>query len=173
MREEVIVVTVFPHPHRLHLHRPHVNPWLVAVVGLAAALIGLGAWVVVDHYTGSSSTEQATTLIDEFSAASSRNDGPAVGALFTSDAVMSLSDATFTGPQEIADEVALTPGLSIERIAPVSVSGEYATTLISYWADGGAVASPMLSVAQMKDGKIARLWTFAFGVTKPFTSVAD
>ena len=39
--------TAYP-PHT-HLHRPHLSIWLIAVVALAAALIGLASWVIVDQ----------------------------------------------------------------------------------------------------------------------------
>lgn len=37
--------------HRaLHVRRPHINLWLAAVVGLSAALVGLGSWALVDQF---------------------------------------------------------------------------------------------------------------------------
>jgi len=45
-RKGVILVSTYaPETHR---HRVHVNPWLVAVIVLAAALVALGAWVLID-----------------------------------------------------------------------------------------------------------------------------
>ena len=74
------------YPHRIHVHRPHVNWPLVAIVGLAAALIGLGSWVLVDRYAGGGgATQDATTLIDRFNAAVSANDAKAASALLTFD----------------------------------------------------------------------------------------
>ncbi len=37
------------HAPRTHARRPHANPWVVAVVALAAALVGLSAWVIIDR----------------------------------------------------------------------------------------------------------------------------
>lgn len=51
-------MSTMSHLPQAHVHRPRVNPWLVAVVALAAALVGLGAWVIVDH-TGSATAPPA------------------------------------------------------------------------------------------------------------------
>ena len=65
-----------------HVRRPHANLWLVAVVALAAALMALGAWVVVDRYAGAGGvTQDATALIDDFNAAINAGDADAIGAL--------------------------------------------------------------------------------------------
>jgi hypothetical protein len=37
------------YPPHAHLHRLHLSVWLIAVVALAAALIGLASWVIVDQ----------------------------------------------------------------------------------------------------------------------------
>lgn len=159
------------YPHRIHVHRPHINGWLVTVVGLAAALIALGSWVLVDRYTGGGgATQDATTLIDNFNAAGSANDRKAAAALLTSNAVMWTNGTTITGAKAIANEIATTPGLHVERTAPVTVNGDFASTLVNFSALGGAIKGPMVNVFQLKDGKIFRMWLFALGVTPPFTN---
>jgi hypothetical protein len=167
-------MTSYPHPHRAHLHWPRVNLWLVAVVVLAAALIGLGAWVLVDRYTGgSTATENATSLIDNFNAAISRNDGKAIAALLTSDAVFFQRGSSLSGANAIAKLIAGHAGAkSVTRIAPVSVNGEYATTFIHFRGLGGVEDWPQLEVFQIKDGKIARIWGFLLGETPPFENIA-
>ena len=30
-----------------HVRRPHINPWLVAVIGLSIVVVALGAWTLV------------------------------------------------------------------------------------------------------------------------------
>lgn len=154
-------------------HRAHVNPWLVAVIGLAAALVALGAWVLVDRYTGGdTATQDATTLIDDFSAASSARDGTAAAALLTSDAVLwQTGETVATGKEEIANLISGQAGLSVERIAPVTINGDYATTFVRFSA-AGLPTVPMLSVYQIKDGKIARIWAFKLGTTAPFDTAA-
>lgn len=164
--------TIYAPP--VHTHRPHVNVWLVAVIGLAAALVALGAWVLVDRSTGGdSATQDATTLIDEFSAASSANDGEAAAALLTSDAVLWSNGNTISGRTAIADEIATTTGLRVERTAPVTVEGEFASTFNSFSAPAaGVTEAPIISVYQLKNGKIFGLWDFAIGVTPPLNSTA-
>jgi hypothetical protein len=167
-------MTACPHPHRAHLHRPHVNLWLGAVVVLAAALIGLAAWVLVDRYTGgSTATENAASLIDNFNAAVNRNDGKAVAALLTSHAVLYQRGNSVAGANTIGKVITTQAGTkNLERIAPVAVNGEYATTFIHFWALGGIEDWPQLQVFQIKDGKIARIWGFLLGETPPFENIA-
>lgn len=165
-------MTTYPHQHELHLHRPHVNPRLVAAVGLAAALIGLSAWALVDRYAGSSSaTENATALIDEFNAASSHGDSKAIAALFTGNAVLYQNGDSLAGAKAIGKMIASQPGLDVKRIAPVSVSGKYATTFIHFSSLGGLVRSLQLSAFMLEDGKIARAWGFRIGLTPPFNDL--
>ena len=158
----------------VHEHRAHVNRWLVAVVGLAAALVALGTWLLVDRYTGGdTATQDATTLIDGFGAASSAHDGEAAAALLTSDAVLWSNGTTISGRQAIADEIATTPGMRVERTAPVTVEGEFASTFSTFSVPvAGVDRAPMITVYQLKDGKIFRLWDFALGVTPPLDSAA-
>lgn len=156
----------------VHAHRPHVNIWLVAVLGLAAALVALGTWVLVDRYTGGdAATQDATTLIDEFGAASSASDGKAAAALLTSDAVLWSNGNTISGRKAIVTEIETTPGLRVERTAPVTVEGEFASTFSTFTVGAaGITEAPMATVYQLKNGKIFRLWDFALGVTPPFDS---
>ena len=39
------------HASERHEQRPHLDLWLVAVVGLVAALVALGSWVLIDRTT--------------------------------------------------------------------------------------------------------------------------
>ncbi len=168
-------MTIYPQPqlHRLHLHRPHVSLWPVAVVGLAAALIGLGTWVLVDHYAGGSSTTQdATRLVDKWAAAWSSHNAPAVASLYTKDGVLSHSTGGRTvGSQAIADLVPFetTIHLQVERIAPVTVTGDFASTFVRVSQSG--LPATWLVVFQLKEGKILREWHLALGVTPPLDNI--
>lgn len=166
------MIQVTTYPHRIHVGRPHLSLWFV-VAALAAALVGLGAWVLVDRYVGGGgATQDATSLIDRFNAAAT-NDGAAVSALLTSDAVLWSAETPIVGAKAIANQIANTPGLLIERVAPVTVKGNFATTFIRFSAVGGAIKNaPMLMVTELKDGKIFRIWTFALGETTPFNNTA-
>jgi predicted SnoaL-like aldol condensation-catalyzing enzyme len=155
------------------VHRLHINLWLVAVVGLAAGLVALGSWVLVDRY-GGGATHDATTLIDDVTAAWTAGNAQAVGALYTTDAVYVGADGTrFTGKTAITNAVPLAraSGVTVERIAPVTVNGDFATTFVRY-ADnttGGPVT--IVDVFQLKDGKILRQWDAGvLGETAPFTN---
>jgi ketosteroid isomerase-like protein len=159
-RKEVIVVST-TYTHGVHVRRPHVNLWLVAVIGLAAALVALGAWVLVDRYTGPE--HDATTLIDDFNAALSAGDADAVAALITNDFVMRSLGETLT-----ADQFLGVGSVAAERIAPVTVEGDFATTYVTV----SEVANPIVSVYQLEDGKIFRLWGFELGSTPPFDNAA-
>lgn len=161
------------YPHRIHVHRPHINWPLVAIVGLAAAFVGLGSWVLVDRYAGGGgATQDATTLIDKFNVAVSRSDEKAMADLLTSDAVLLQSDSTLTGGKAIANMIATHGSQTLDRITPVVVNGEYATTFVHFTSLGGVMDRPQLEVFQIKDGKLARIWGFAFGENAPFHNIA-
>lgn len=162
------------YPHRAHVGGPHVDFWVAAAVLSAAAFVGLGAWVLVDRYAGgSAATHDATALIDKFDAAASANDARAAGALLTFDVeVWMPSGSKIVGPKGFAT-YALGPGLLVERVAPVTVKGDFATTYVKFTAGGGAIkAAPMIMTIQMKEGKIFRIWMFRLGVTAPFDNTA-
>lgn len=159
------------YPHRLHWHRPHINPWLVAVIGLAAALIGLGAWVIVDRTSGGggTATSDATALIDKWLVTANGNDAKAISALLTSDAGFFQRGDSVTGANAIAKAIATQGGgKAITRIAPVTVNGDYATTFIHFYIPGVMEDWPQLEVFKFRDGKIAGIWGFLLGETDPF-----
>ena len=158
------------YPHRIHLRRPHVNRWLVAAVVFAAAFAGLGAWVLVDRNTGSGATHDATTLIDKFNAAASANDAKAASALLTFDVeVWMPSGSKIVGPKGFAT-YALGPGLYVQRTAPVTVEGDFATTFAEYRTAESGGLGKLLTVYQLREGKILREWIFELGTTKPFAN---
>ena len=45
--------------HGVHLWQPHLNRWLMLAIVVVAALVGAGAWALVNHYTGG--TTETTT----------------------------------------------------------------------------------------------------------------
>ena len=162
------------HVPPVHAHRWHFDPWQVAVVVLAAALVALAAWVVIDNYTGGdSATSDATALIDDFSAAASANDGATAMTMMTDDAVLWSNGDVITGKEAWADAIDTTPTLTLERIAPVSVEGEYATTFARYGVPGAALEpATFVMVYQLRDGKVARQWAFLPGVSEPMDNIA-
>jgi hypothetical protein len=163
------------HAPPVHAHRLHFDPWHVAVVVLAAALVALAAWVVIDNVTGGdSATEDATALIDDFNAAAMANDGAKAMTMMTSDAVLWSNGDVISGAQAWADAIDTTPTLTLDRLAPVTVEGDYATTFVNYGVPGvGLGPTPSVFVYQLRDGKIAKAWTFVIGVTPPLDTVAQ
>jgi len=149
---------------------PHVNLWLVAVVVLAASLIGLGAWVLVDRYTGGGgATHDATTLVDQSNTAISNGDAAALTSLYTPDGVITRDDGGVTaGAKEISGLVPMTKMVNYKvwRVAPVSVEGNFATTFLQYTSTTGEGTDT--AVYQFKEGRILRMWFFKLGTTPPF-----
>lgn len=92
-----------------HVGRPHINLWLVAVVALTAALVALGAWVLIDQTRSSSAqglaSSEVTTMLDGWLAAENRYDARAMAAFFAQDAVMEEHDPM------VPDGVLVTKGL--------------------------------------------------------------
>ena len=163
------MTTYTPHAH---VRLPHVSLWLVAVVGLAAALIGLGAWVLVDRYTGGGgATHDATTLINKVNAAWNTGDGKAAATLFTNNAVIESMGDTMVGPKAIGQAMVGAHAMQfhVERVAPVTVNGDFATSWFKI-TGVGIDRYPVLTVFQLKDGKILRQWGFGVGLTLPFTN---
>jgi uncharacterized protein (TIGR02246 family) len=148
-------------------HQSHVNLWLVAVIGLVAALVALGSWVLIDRYTGPE--HDATTLIDDLNAAWSAGDAEAVATFFAPDAVMTRDDGQQTvGVDAISGLVPLTDAsdFQVERVAPVTVEGDFATTFMKYTSV--SAGGTEVGVFQLEEGKILRYWFFQLGATPPF-----
>jgi ketosteroid isomerase-like protein len=152
------------HPHRLHL-----NPGYVAVVILAAAVVGLAAWLVVDNVTGgNSATQDATAVIDDFNTAVTAQDGTTAMTMMTPEVIAWVDGSVVGGANMWASKISSTPTLTVERIAPVSVEGDYATTFAGFSVPAqGQEPTTFLMVYQLRDGKIARLWQFLPGQSVP------
>jgi hypothetical protein len=102
-----------------------------------------------------------------------RNDAKAIAARLTTHAVLYQRGDSVAGANTIGKVIAGQAGTkNLERIAPVAVNGEYATTLIHFSAIGGAEDWPQLQVFQIKEGKIARILGFLLGETPPFENIA-
>lgn len=147
-------------------HR-HLTTALWIVVGvLAAALVALGAWMVVDRYTGPEA--DATALFDDLTSAWSSYDEAAVRSMYAPDAVfIGAGGDVYKGVDSIVSNVAgvKVTNAKIERIAPVTVEGDMSATFISFKSD--ALNTTWLTVLQTKDGKIVRHWDFQAGMTPP------
>lgn len=155
------------HAPPVRLHRPHVDVWLVVAIGLGAALVALGTWVIVDRTSGGdTATQNATALIDNVNTAFSTGDASAISSYYASNAVIRSfgTNETYTGVAAISE---LADGsFTVERISTVTVNGEYATTFVKI--SSGPQTATTISVFQIKDGKVVRQWNFAPGQTPPF-----
>lgn len=87
-----------------HLPQAHVrrrlNPWLL-VVGLAAALLALGAWVAIDRATSGEPENLApseyVTMVKAQNSAYEANDAKVASAFYAKDAIMEELDPAVPG----------------------------------------------------------------------------
>ena len=152
-RKEVIALSV-AHAPEARVHRPHINPWLVAVLVLAAGLVALGAWTILDRST--EPKPAAAQIVDDLNAAVNAGDADAIRALFTPDAVFQVSTGeNITGLDNVVN-TALIPyavRLRLERVGPVATAGNSAASFVKVSGTGGME----LFVLQLEDGKIVRM----------------
>ena len=169
------------HAPPTHVQRPHVNPWLVAVIALSAALVALGAWVIVDQ-TGSSTTEgiassEVAAMFDDLTVALNSGDAPAIASFYAPNAVLEerIPDPAVVtrGSGQIGERMSFlvnTYGLRIESTGPVIVLGDTAAhaeryaqgdlrdaSLAAVWEMGGSMVVFRLDA----NGKIAHQWVLA------------
>lgn len=116
------------------VRRPHVNVWLVAIIAVAAAPVGLGIWALVDRGTSSATpglaSPEVASMLDDRLAAFNSGDAEAVAAFYTPDAVLEEHDRTPTavtrGSEAIGRAIATYVndyGLQLARVSPVIQTG--------------------------------------------------
>jgi hypothetical protein len=154
------------HAPPTHVHRPHVNPWLVAVIALAAALVALGAWVIVDQ-TRTSTTEgvapsEVQTMLDDQLVAFNSGDAAALASFYAANAVLeerNLDPAIVTrGSEQIGERIAFfvnTAGMRIESAGPAVVLGD---TVARAERFPGETVGYMVVFKLDANGKIAHQW---------------
>ena len=154
------------HAPPTHIHRPHVNPWLVAVIALAAAVVALGAWVIVDQ-TRSSTTEgvassEVATMFDDLTVAFNSGDPVALSSFYAPNAVLEehTIDPTIVtrGGEQIGERIAFfvnTGGMRIESAGPVIVLGDMAARAERYVGETGGVMTVFKLDA---NGRIKHQW---------------
>ena len=159
------------HTGPAHVHRPRFNPWLAAVIALAAVLVALGAWMIVDQ-TCSSSTDglashEVATMLEDRIAAFDRADGRAAAAFYTNEAIMQEEDIGLTtrGREQIAARLQylMDAGLRMRTVgAPIQI-GRFVGEAVCFYDPGGtAVGEGVLAFELDKDsGKIAHQWVTA------------
>jgi hypothetical protein len=173
----VISIAVTRAGRSAHARRPHVNPWLVAVVALAAALVGLSTWVIVDRTTNASTapvtsptlglaSPEVTTMLENRIAAWDSGDGKAVAAFYSKNAVMEERDVTpavvTTGRTQIGTRLQwiIDLGLRMKPVGtPVQV-GRFVGEPVRFYAVGGGAVGEGVLVFELDKytGKIAHQW---------------
>jgi ketosteroid isomerase-like protein len=162
---------VTTHPHRIHLGRPRGNPWLLAVVTLSAAVVGLGAWVIIDRTTSASSTRglaspDVVSMLRGRVAALNSGDAKRIAAFYTRDAVLEERDVTpavvTQGSDQIAERIAgivRVFGMRLEQTGPVIRLGGTVAEATRASA-GGAFGDDGFVIAYQLDasGLIAHQW---------------
>lgn len=161
--------TYAPETHR---HRVHVNPWLVAVIVLAAALVALGAWVLIDQTRSSSTPGQASpevaAMIHNLTAAWNRYDAEATASFYARDAVMEEIEAgvprvVSNGSAQITDRFrymlddARSAGVQ-GRIGTITQIGPYVSTRYSWGTPGTTMGQGFIVDKLDTSGKIAHEW---------------
>lgn len=157
-----------PHAAHPHLRRPRINLWLVVVIGLAAALVALGTWVLVrDSGTaapeGAASPEVAAMLADRMVALNSGSD-QAIQRFYSRDAVVEEHDVDpvfiSRGQDEIGARLGGIPkvwklmGVRARSESDVIQFGRYAAEAASIGPDWDGI----LVYEFDANGKIAHQW---------------
>jgi hypothetical protein len=159
------------HTGRAHVHGPQFNPWLGVVIALVAALVGLGAWVIVDQ-TSSSTSEglappEVATMLENRIAAFDRADGRAAAAFYTEDAIMQEEDIglTTTGRDQIAARLQylMNAGLRMKTIGAPIQSGRFVGEAVRFYDSSGTARGEGVLAFELdkNSGKIAHQWVTA------------
>jgi hypothetical protein len=142
----------------------HLIRWLVlAVVLLAAAVVALGAWVIVDQTGTTGNDSQA--VVNDLTNAWSTYDAKALSSLYAPNAVITGADGSVdTGIDAILGTLGTFKlmGYTVAPVGEVAVNGEYTATFVRF-SDGTEV----MTVLQTKNGKIVRHWDLLPGDTAP------
>lgn len=152
---------------------PGANRALIALVLLlAAALVGLGAWTIVDRGDGGS---EAQGLWDDALAAWSSHDRDAIESLYAPDAQLRTvgpRGGTFTGNKAIGAFAFFfdVEGIELARVSDVASTGELGVSFGRQTTTMGGPPETVLNVIQVRAGRIARQWSFWLG-TSPFDNV--
>jgi hypothetical protein len=156
------------HTPRADVRRPQFNPWLVAVIALVAALVALGAWVVVDQ-TRSSSTEglaspKVASMLEDRLAALNSGDAEAISSFYTANAVLEERDVTpvrvTRGRVAIGDTIATyvnSFGLQVERVSPIIQTGRSVAEATVFPGDP-TLGWTLVYLLDRDSGKITHQW---------------
>jgi hypothetical protein len=150
------------------VRRPHADVWHVAVIALAAALVGLGIWVLLDRTTSSAtpglaSPEVASMLEDRLAALNS-GDAEAISTFYTANAVLEERDVTparvTRGSVAIGNAIATyvnSYGLQVERVSPIIQTGRGVAEATIYPSDP-TLGWTLVYLLDRESGKITHQW---------------
>jgi hypothetical protein len=160
------------HAPPTHIRRPHLNPWLAAVIALGVAVVALGTWVIVDQTRSSSAQGQASpevaAMIHNLHAAMNRYDAKAVVAFYSQNGVMDEIDAgaprvVSRGHDQLLAryrymlEAARSSGIQ-DRVGTITQVGSYLSMPVSYGTPGTTLGQGFVIEQLDANGKIAHEW---------------
>jgi len=114
----------------------------------------------------------ATAVLDDFYAAANTQDEEALRALFADDIVVWSNGTVMTGEDEVVGAIMTTAGLTMNRLAPVTVYGDFATTYVRFTVTSAGLDGPVVETFRLENGQIVRAWDLVLGVTPPFDNTA-
>ena len=168
------------HLPQVHLRRLRLNPWLVAVVGLAAGLIALGSWVIVDRATRSEpdnlATSQVAALLKDRTAAWNAYDAKATTAFYAKGAVMDEFERGIGPNDHLATkgqaqlferwqfmlDALRQSGMQIHSGSGIIQIGRYHAATLSWGVPGQPPEGQGIAVMELDgSGKIAHEWAIS------------
>jgi hypothetical protein len=165
---------IVEHPPVTHQHRFHVNPWLIAVIALSAALVAMGVYMLSDReeaattptVTQSPDVREVQTMLQDRQAAINAADPEALAAFYTTNAVLEdfAAGTDRIGADLIADYIAgVREAGALNRFngEPIIIGDRYVLGTFTVYGEGksadtGAVAGEVLELDA--NGKIAHEW---------------
>jgi hypothetical protein len=150
----------------VHVRRPHISFWLVALTGLAAILLaGVGGYAIAGGFTTESTPGQE--LSDQVLKAWATGDAASIAATYDPAVkVLLIYDNTVdggVGTKELTGAIqgAIGIGNTYKQIGPVSTyeaeDGDlYVGTTVEVKGPGHPVGDPLVGFYRVHDGKVIR-----------------
>lgn len=164
-------MSVAHHPPT-HGRRWHVRPLTIAVIAVAASLVALGTWVIVDR-NGSSTTPglasaEVVAMLGDRLAALNSGDPEAISAFYTRDAVLEERDVTpaivTRGSDRIGERIGSIVRMFGMQLAPASPVIRLGGTVAEATSVPGYPDQGYILVYQLDpQGKIAHQWVLPAG----------
>jgi len=151
----------------------HFDPWMIATIVLAAALVASGIWVVVDHQSRQSlgvAPEEVTDVLEGRIAAMNKPDGEAAAKYYALNAVMMELDldppGISDGRQQIAERLqglCGDAGLRLKSVGASIMHDRYVAEPVTFSQEGGPGFGEGMLVFEMNDGgEIQNQWVIGW-----------